>query len=157
MRNKPVTRRAFLKGRAASGSTIFLGRIIATRTGRAALAAAGGDDVVRVVSPPNGSAVPRFLTTKLEWEYAAGEAPHGIALTITSQRDPQHPIEHITLPGDVTTYGLCTGDVHHGGNPPRGGRAPRGEIQESTQGSALFTLQTHALLWLRSRSLRGTA
>jgi hypothetical protein len=106
MSYEPVSRRAFLKGSAVSGSTIILGSITATKTANAALDAAAREDVVRVLSPRKATVVPGFLAAKLRWEYAAGEAPHGVTLTVTPQHDQQHPIVNVVLRGDVTTYAL---------------------------------------------------
>jgi hypothetical protein len=105
MNRWPVSRRVFLKGSAASGTTILLGRLVATKTSEAAPNAATRRSTVRLISPANAKVVEGFLAAKLEWEYPAGETPHAIALTVTPQHD-QHPIVHVVLRGDVTTYAL---------------------------------------------------
>jgi hypothetical protein len=89
-----------------SGSTIMLGSVIGTATALAALAGGPQEKMVRIVAPTEATVLPAFLAAKLQWEYAAGEAPHGITLTVTPQRSPQQPIVHVALPGDVTTYAL---------------------------------------------------
>ena len=98
-----LSRRAFLKTSMVSGSTIMLGSVIGTAT---ALAGGPQEKMVRIVAPTEATVLPAFLAAKLQWEYAAGEAPHGINLTVTPQRSPQQPIVHVALPGDVTTYAL---------------------------------------------------
>ena len=98
-----LSRRAFLRTSMVSGSTIMLGSVIGTAT---ALAGGPQEMIVRIVVPTEATVLPAFLAAKLQWEYAAGEAPHGITLTVTQQRWPQQPIVHVALPGDVTTYAL---------------------------------------------------
>ena len=101
-----LSRRAFLKTSMVTGSTIMLGSVIGTATARVAQAGGTHKETVRIVAPTEATVLPGFLAAKLQWEYAAGEAPHGITLTVTPQHSPQHSIVHSVLPGDVTTYAL---------------------------------------------------
>jgi hypothetical protein len=89
-----------------SGSTIMLDSVIGTATALAAQAGGSQEKMVRIVAPTEATILPAFLAAKLQWEYAAGEAPHGITLTVTPQHPPQQPIAHVALPGDVMTHAL---------------------------------------------------
>lgn len=105
--HEPMSRRTFLKGGVASGSTIVLGRI----SGKGALFGIGSAVLpkkgVGVVQPRDGGHVPGFLAAKLSWEYIAGEAPHSITLSVAPMHDQDRPILHVTLDGRVTTFPLA--------------------------------------------------
>ena len=105
MRHHPVSRRAFLQDGAATAGTILLGSIVATSNadGRPTASPKG---VLHAFSPPDATVIPGFLAAKLRWERAAGEAPHSLTLTVTPQDDHQHPVAHVVLKGDATTYAL---------------------------------------------------
>ena len=101
-----VSRRTFLKVSATSGSTIFLGSIVGKATALVAQAVITHDEAVRMVAPSEATVLTGFLAAKLQWEYAAGEAPHNIILTVAPKHAREHPVVQVTLDGAVTTYAL---------------------------------------------------
>jgi hypothetical protein len=103
---KTVSRRNFLKSSAASGSTIFLGMIVAKAPTLVAQAVTNHEEAVRIVAPSQATVLPGFLAARLEWKYAAGEAPHNIILSVATKHDRTQPVVHVTLAGSVTTYAL---------------------------------------------------
>jgi hypothetical protein len=103
---EPISRRAFLKSSAVSGSTIFLGMIAGRATTLVAQAVTSQKEAVRIVAPSRESALTGFLAARLEWEYASGEAPHNITLSVATKHDRAHPVVHVTLSGTVTMYAL---------------------------------------------------
>jgi hypothetical protein len=103
---KTVSRRTFLKSSAASGSAIFLGTIVGKATTLVAQAVTSHEEAVRIVVPSRATVLPGFLAAKLTWEYAAGESPHNIILTVATKHDRTQPVVHVTLAGAVTTYAL---------------------------------------------------
>jgi Trehalase len=101
-----VSRRTFLKSSAASGSAIFLGVNVEKATALFAPAATSHEEAVRILAPSPATVLPSFLAAKLKWEYAGGEAPHNIILTVATSRDPEYPVVHVTLAGTTTTCAL---------------------------------------------------
>src|ERR1017187_4009260 len=96
-----VSRRAFLKSSAASGSTILLGSIVGKATALVAQAVTSHEEAVRILAPSPATVLPGFLAAKLKWEYAAEEAPHNIILTVATKHDSKHPVVQVTLAGAV--------------------------------------------------------
>lgn len=101
-----MSRRTFLRGSVVSGSTIFLGRI----GGKSPLFGAGAsnqkEDGLEIVEPAPGTMVPGFLAARLRWEYAAGDTPHSVVLSVARAHDRKRPITQVTLSGEATAYCL---------------------------------------------------
>jgi hypothetical protein len=84
---KLLSRRAFLKTGAVSGSAVMLGSIVGT-----------------AAAPPAASVEANFLAARLQWD--AGLADK-IILTVSTKRDLSEAIVHVELPGNVNTYPLA--------------------------------------------------
>lgn len=101
-----MSRRSFLRGGAASGSTIVLGAVVGKVPPFDFAASSQDGDGVKIMEPAQGANVPGFLAVKLCWEYVGGQTPKSIVLSVAPADDRKRPVVQATLDGGTTTCPL---------------------------------------------------